>query len=104
MVKFVHAGKTRRYGGTYVEDSDRMIATVITGYAEMLNHHLSNDDFVLINVHKAPIVCGICMNQTMVDFSHIHDVKMGDKVVILGKSGGLEYGIRFGYNKMQDVV
>lgn len=91
MVKLVHAGETIGYGRTYIADKDRVIATVTTGYADGLNRQLSNKGFVLINGQKAPIVGRICMDQTMVDVTDIPDVKMGDKVVILGRSGAIEY-------------
>ena len=91
MVKTVMPGETIGYGRTYRVDKPSVIATVTTGYADGLSRHLSNKGFVLINGKKAPIVGRICMDQTLVDVTHIPDVKMGDKVVILGRSGNLEY-------------
>jgi alanine racemase len=91
MVKHVHAGESVGYGRTYVADNERVVATVTTGYADGLNRLLSNRGFVLIHGKKAPIIGRICMDQTMVDVTHIPNVKMGDKVVILGKSGDIEY-------------
>lgn len=91
MVKLVNPGETVGYGRTFTVDKPSIIATVTTGYADGLSRHLSNKGFVLINGQKAPIVGRICMDQTLVDVTHIPGVKMGDKVVILGRSGGLEY-------------
>lgn len=91
LVKHVHAGESVGYGRTYIADNECVVATVTTGYADGLNRLLSNRGFVLIHGKKAPIIGRICMDQTMVDVTHIPDVKMGDKVVILGNSGDLEY-------------
>ena len=91
MVKHVHAGETIGYGRSYKAEKETIIATVTTGYADGLNRQLSNKGFVLIKGQKAPIVGRICMDQTMVDVTHISGVKMGDKVIILGKSGNIEY-------------
>lgn len=91
MVKEVHAGETIGYGRSFTVAKDSKIATVTTGYADGLNRNLSNRGFVLINGQKAPIVGKICMDQTLVDVTNIPNVKMGDKVTILGKSGNIEY-------------
>ena len=91
MVKYVKAGEYIGYGRTYKAKSNRIIATVATGYADGLNRCLSNKGFVLIKGQKAPIVGRICMDQTLVDVTDIPGVSMGDKVTILGHSGGLSY-------------
>lgn len=91
MVKDVHAGETIGYGRTFKADRDLRIATVTTGYADGLNRLLSNKGFVMINGHKAPIVGNICMDQTMIDVTGIPDVAMGTEVVLIGKSGDIEY-------------
>ena len=91
MVKEVHVGETIGYGCSFTVTKESRIATVTTGYADGLNRNLSDRGFVLINGQKAPIVGKICMDQTLVDVTEIPNVKMGDKVTILGKSGDLEY-------------
>ena len=48
---------------------------------------LSLMGYVLINGKKAYVVGRICMDQMMVDVSHI-DCKMGDEVILIGKDGG----------------
>ena len=45
---------------------------------------------MLANGKKAPIVGKICMDQCMVDITDIPDLKVGDKVVVMGKSGNEE--------------
>ena len=91
QVKTVHPGETIGYGRTYKVEKESRIATVTTGYADGLNRLLSNKGHVMIKGYKAPIVGRICMDQTLVDVTDIPDVKMGDKVVLIGKCGDLEF-------------
>lgn len=91
MVKDVHSGETIGYGRTYTVNKESRIATVTTGYADGLNRLLSNKGFVMINGYKAPIVGRVCMDQTLVDVTCIPNVKMGTRVTLIGRSGGLVY-------------
>ena len=91
QVKSVHPGETIGYGRSYKVEKESVIATVTTGYADGLNRLFSNKGFVMINGQKAPIVGKICMDQTLVDITHIPNVKMGDRVILMGRCGNLEY-------------
>lgn len=91
MVKDVLPGETIGYGRSFKVAKPMRIATVTTGYADGFNRHLSEGGFVLIKGQKAPIVGRICMDQTLADVSHIKDVKMGDRVVLLGTQEGVTY-------------
>lgn len=91
MVKYVNAGEYLGYGRTYRVDKLMKVATVTTGYADGLNRHLSNNGFVLLHGQRAPILGRICMDQTLVDVTHIPNVKMGDNATILGVDGVIEY-------------
>ena len=87
----MYPGETIGYGRTFKVERKSRIATVTTGYADGLNRHLSNRGHVLIRGHRAPIVGRICMDQTLVDVTDIPGVAMGDKVVVLGRDGDLQY-------------
>ena len=63
------------------------VATIPTGYADGYRRCLSGRFHVLIRGRKAPILGRICMDQMMVDVSHIPDVSLEDDVVLLGSSG-----------------
>lgn len=91
VVKTVTIGEYLGYGRTYKVAKPMTIATITTGYADGFNRHLSNKGFVLIHGKKAPVVGRICMDQTLVDVSHIPNVTMGDRVTLLGKDGNIEY-------------
>lgn len=91
QVKDVRVGESIGYGRSCRVDTCMRIATVTTGYADGFSRLLSNKGFIMINGQKAPIVGRICMDQTLVDVTHIPNVKMGDKVVLLGRSCDLKY-------------
>lgn len=86
-VKEVDAGTPISYGGTYVTDRRRKIATIPVGYADGLKRDLSNKGRVLIRGEYAPITGRICMDQFMVDVTEIQGVKEGDIVTIFGRDG-----------------
>jgi alanine racemase len=63
------------------------IATIPIGYGDGYPRNLSNVGYVLIKGKKAPILGRVCMDQFMVDVTHIKDVCMGDKVTLIGYDG-----------------
>lgn len=87
MVKNVNPGDTIGYGRSYEVNKPMTIATIPTGYADGYSRLLSNKGWVLINGFKAPIVGRVCMDQMMVDTTHIPEVHFGTEVVLIGKSG-----------------
>ena len=86
-VKDVPAGAAISYGGTYVADKKRRVATIPVGYADGYPRHLSNKGWVLIHGKKAPILGRVCMDQFMADVTEIDNVKKGDEVTLLGRDG-----------------
>ncbi len=86
-VKTLEAGREIGYGGTYTTTEPTVVATVPVGYADGYKRTLSNKFYVLIRGQKAPILGRICMDQMMVDVTHIPGVETGDKVVLIGKDG-----------------
>ncbi len=87
-VKNVEAGVAVSYGGTYVTSKEvTKIATIPVGYADGYPRSLSNKGYVLIHGKKAPIIGRICMDQFMVDVTHIPEAKMEDEVTLMGKDG-----------------
>lgn len=89
MVKKVPAGESIGYGRSYYTPSEKVIATIPTGYADGYSRRLSNSGYVLVNGCKAPIVGKVCMDQMMVDVTSIPGVKMGTTVTLLGTDGDL---------------
>ena len=86
-VKDVPAGAAISYGGTYVADKKKRVATIPVGYADGYPRQLSNKGWVLIHGKKAPILGRVCMDQFMVDVTEIDDVKKNDEVTLIGRDG-----------------
>lgn len=87
-VKDVPAGRGVSYGATYVtEGESTRIATISVGYADGYPRALSSKGRVLIRGQYAPILGRVCMDQMMVDVSHIPDVQVEDIVTLVGKDG-----------------
>lgn len=86
-VKDVPAGAAISYGGTYVADKKKRVATIPVGYADGYPRRLSNKGWVLIHGKKAPILGRVCMDQFMADVTEIDNVKKGDEVTLLGRDG-----------------
>jgi len=89
FVKTIKKDDTVSYGRTFTADKDMKIATIPVGYADGYPRLLSNKGRVIINGNYAPIVGRVCMDQFMVDVSHIEDVKTGDEVILIGQQDGL---------------
>ena len=87
FVKNVKEGDSIGYGRTYIAKQERKIATIPVGYADGYPRLLSNKGRVIINGKYAPIVGRVCMDQFMVDVSHIDNVSVGDEVILIGKQG-----------------
>ncbi len=86
-VKTVDAGHGVSYGATYVTQSPTKIATISVGYADGYPRSLSNKGRVLIRGEFAPIIGRVCMDQIMVDVTHIDNVEIEDIVTLVGRDG-----------------
>ncbi|HWH56719.1 MAG TPA: alanine racemase [Terriglobales bacterium] len=88
------AGQALGYGGTYVTKAPSRIAVLPVGYADGLNRGLSAGGRVIVRESYAPIVGRISMDLTLVDVTGISDIEVGDEVVLLGSSDGLNVDAR----------
>ena len=86
-VKTLPAGREVSYGGTFTTTQDTVIATIPVGYADGYRRSLSGSFHVLIRGQKAPILGRICMDQMMVDVTHIPQTQPGDRVTLVGTDG-----------------
>ncbi len=86
-VKTMEAGREIGYGGTYVTTRETRVATIPVGYADGYRRNLSGKFYVLIRGQRAPILGRICMDQLMVDVTHIPGAKLNDRVVLVGRDG-----------------
>ena len=86
-IKQLPAGCPISYGGTFVTTKPTTVATIPVGYADGYRRNLSNRFHVLIRGQKAPILGRICMDQMMVDVTHIPNVELEDAVTLMGTDG-----------------
>lgn len=86
-IKTLEAGREIGYGGTYVTDKPTVVATIPVGYADGYRRSLSGKFYVLIHGKKAPILGRVCMDQLMVDVTHIPQAAVDSRVVLVGRSG-----------------
>ena len=84
-VHTVPAGVGVSYGATFVTKEPTRIATVSVGYADGYPRALSNKGRVLIHGQFAPVLGRVCMDQIMVDISHIDNVQIEDVVTLFGR-------------------
>ncbi|MBR6173833.1 MAG: alanine racemase [Eubacterium sp.] len=86
-IKTLPAGCGISYGHTFVTERDTRVATVSAGYADGYPRAQSGKGRVLIRGEYAPILGRVCMDQFMVDVTHIPEAEVGDEVTLFGKDG-----------------
>ncbi|MEY8390043.1 alanine racemase [Lachnospiraceae bacterium 45-W7] len=87
FLKELEPGRTISYGAAYKTTQRQRIATIPVGYGDGYPRSLSNKGYVLIHGKKAPICGRICMDQFMVDVTHIPEAKEKDVVTLVGRDG-----------------
>lgn len=86
-VRLLPAGSGISYGRTFITQKPTRVALVPVGYGDGYHRCLSNKGQVLIHGSRAPILGRVCMDQFVVDVSHIPGVEQDDEVVIIGRQG-----------------
>jgi alanine racemase len=86
-LKKLPAGRSISYGRTYTTTSETLVATLPVGYADGYSRLLSNNSEVLIRGSKTPVIGRVCMDQTMIDVTHIPGVAIGEEVTLCGNQG-----------------
>ncbi|MBN1483102.1 MAG: alanine racemase [Chloroflexia bacterium] len=87
QVKTFPPGSSISYGRTYRTPEEQRIAVLPVGYADGFRRAPRHWGQVLVRGRRAPIVGRVCMDYTMVNVSHIPDVRPGDEVVLIGRQG-----------------
>lgn len=111
MVKTIEPGAIVSYGGLFKADHAMRIATIPVGYGDGYPRSLSGKGYVLIRGRRAPILGRVCMDQFMVDVSHIPGVEFLDPVTLIGRDGDEEITVeelaqlsgRFNYEFVCDL-
>lgn len=84
FVKDVPAQVSISYGRTFFTEKESKIATLPIGYADGWTRLLAGKASVIIRGQRAPLVGRVCMDQCMVDVTHIPGVKQGDVALLFG--------------------
>jgi alanine racemase len=88
QVKMLPAGECISYGCTYITERPTKIAVLPVGYADGFRRSPQNWGSVLIAGQDAPLLGRVCMDQCIIDVTHIaQEVRMGDEVVLIGRQG-----------------
>ena len=94
-IRDIKRGEQVSYGNSGIVKRDSKVAIIPVGYAHGLQKQIENSDaFVLINKQKAKILGEVCMDMIIVDITDIKNVKVEDKVTILGKDGENEITLK----------
>lgn len=88
-IKPLSANVSIGYGRSFFTERESIIATVPVGYADGYSRVLSNKARVIVGGEYADVVGNICMDQLMIDITHIKNVKADDPVILMGESQGL---------------
>ncbi len=84
-IKTVKKGETIGYGSEFVAQKDITVATLPIGYADgFKRENMQNDTVLWINGAPCHITGRVCMDQIMVDVSHLKSAKCGDEVIVYG--------------------
>lgn len=87
QLKRVPAGTFIGYGSSYRMEAPSRIAVIPAGYGDGFRRGPQNWGEVLLKGRRAPLVGRVCMDQSMVEVSHIPGVEEGDEVVLIGRQG-----------------
>jgi len=93
MIRKVKANETIGYGRSFQATQDMKIAIVPIGYADGIPRSLSNQGQVIVRGQFASIIGRICMDQMMIDVSHIKGVCIHDIVTIIGQDQYCRIGV-----------
>lgn len=88
-VKTIEAGETVSYGRTFTATKRTKIISVPIGYADGFSRGLSNKAKAIINGKLYTQIGNVTMDRIMFNVFD-DDVKVGDKVTLLGKESGIE--------------
>ncbi|MDP2923467.1 MAG: alanine racemase [Candidatus Omnitrophota bacterium] len=90
FIKKIKKGTSVSYGRIYIAEKPTLIATIAIGYADGYPWALSNCSKVIIRDRIFNVVGKVCMDHIMVDLEDRIDIKIGQEVILLGRSKNVE--------------
>lgn len=89
-VQVLEAGEGVSYGHTWRAPSRSIVGLVPVGYGDGWRRSLGNLGYVLVGGQRCPMVGRVCMDQFLVDLTHLpgaERIAEGSEVVLLGAQG-----------------
>lgn len=102
-IKNVNQGEFISYGTSYLATENKKIAIIPIGYAHGYSRGLSNSGRVLINGYRVSVIGMVNMNMLIADITLLHDVEVGDEVVLIGKQGDYTISVS-SFTQMSDQL
>ncbi|MFI3291290.1 MAG: alanine racemase [Opitutales bacterium] len=93
QIKELPKGYNIGYNNSYQLKKDAKVALISAGYADGLSRKIQDKYKVLLRGKYVSIMGIVSMDQACIDVSDIEEVKEGDEVVLIGKSGKEEIRI-----------
>jgi len=81
----VRAGEYVGYGKNYRAKRNMFVGVVSLGYADGYSRQNSNTARVLIKDEFYSVIGNVCMDAFMIDLKNNNKIKVGDRVVVLGR-------------------
>lgn len=83
-IRKVSEGERISYGKERITE-DKTIAVVPVGYSHGYMRQLSNIGYVMVEGRRCDIIGKICMDQMIIDVTHLEELEIGNEVIILGE-------------------
>lgn len=80
-------GQTISYGGTFTIDRPTRAALIPVGYGDGYPRALSNRASVLVAGRRCLVLGSVCMDQMVVDVTHVPSARVGSIATLLGPDG-----------------
>ncbi|MBQ5754165.1 MAG: alanine racemase, partial [Oscillospiraceae bacterium] len=87
QVKNLAPGQSVSYGRLFTANQPMRVATLCCGYADGYPRLLSSQGVVAVCGQPAPVLGRVCMDQMVVDVTHIPQAAPGSEVCVFGGSG-----------------
>lgn len=83
QIKHIQAGESIGYSRSFRAKTEMKIGTITIGYADGYDRRFSNGTgIVLVHGKQTKTIGRVCMDMTMIDLTHISNVKEGDEVIL----------------------
>lgn len=87
FIKEVPKGWTVGYDRTFKTKRPTKVGVIPIGYKDGYVREFSNRAHVLVNGDKVPVIGRVSMDYTTIDVTKVKDIRVGDEVILIGKSG-----------------